>query len=216
MATTSARTTTTARGDAAREAILDAAFVRFSGYGLRRTSMEDVARQAGVSRASIYFHFGSKDQVFRALAERLHEQNLVAMRAAAAVDGPVEDRIRGTLEARLGSFVAITHRSPHGDELLDEHGRVCGDVAAASREASLKILRGLMREATSAGELDPAAVGLSPATAAAILLDCAEAAKTGPAVTPRGFRRRLAQIVRTLIAGMRPLDGKPAPATKGR
>jgi AcrR family transcriptional regulator len=210
VATNGARTTTTARGDAAREAILDAAFVRFSGYGLRRTSMEDIAREARVSRASIYFHFGSKDQVFRALAERLHEQNLTAMRAAAAATGPVESRIRGALEARLGSFVEITYSSPHGDELLDEHNRVCGDIAAASQGVALKILRGLVREATATGELDPASVGLSPATAAAILLDCAEAAKTEPGVAPRAFRRRLAQIVRTLVAGMRPASAAVA------
>ena len=154
VATTSARTTT-ARGDAAREAILDAAFVRFSGYGLRRTSMEDIAREAHVSRASIYFHFGSKDQVFRALAERLHEQNLAAMVAAAKAPGPLEDRIRGALEARLVSFVEITHSSPHGDELLDEHSRVCGDVAAASNEASLRILRGLVREGTAVRRARP-------------------------------------------------------------
>lgn len=204
MATTSARPTTTARGDAAREAILDAAFVRFSGYGLRRTSMEDIAREARVSRASIYFHFGAKDQVFRALAERLHEQNLAAMRAAADAPGSLEDRIRAALEARLVSFVEITHSSSHGDELLDEHSRVCGDIAAASNDASLRILRRLVREGTASGELAPSAVGLSEATAAAILLDCAEAAKTAPAVAPRRFRRRLAQIVRTLVAGMRP------------
>ena len=209
MATTSARTTT-ARGDAAREAILDAAFVRFAGYGLRRTSMEDIAREAHVSRASIYFHFGSKDQVFRALAERLHEQNLAAMLAAAQAPAPLEDRIRGALEARLVSFVEITHSSAHGDELLDEHSRVCGDVAAASNVASLRILRRLVGEGTASGELDPSAVGLSEATAAAILLDCAEAAKTGDAVAPAAFRRRLAQIVRTLVAGMRPAGGAPA------
>lgn len=204
MTTTGARTTT-ARGDAAREAILDAAFVRFAGYGLRRTSMEDIAREGRVSRASIYFHFGAKDQVFRALAERLHEQNLAAMHAAAGADGSLEDRIRGALEARLVRFVEITHGSPHGDELLDEHSRVCGDIAAASHAASVRILRRLVREGTASGELDPAAVGLSEASAAAVLLDCAEAAKAGPAVTPRAFRRRLAQIVRTLVAGMRPV-----------
>lgn len=203
MSTTSARSTT-ARGDAAREAILDAAFLRFAGYGLRRTSMEDIAREARVSRASIYFHFGSKDQVFRAIAERLHEQNLEAMHAAADADAPLEDRIRGALEARLVRFVEITHSSPHGDELLDEHHRVCGDIAAASHEASVRLLRRLVREGTASGELDPAAVGLSEAAAAAVLLDCAEAAKSGDAVTPRSFRRRLEQIVRTLVAGMRP------------
>ncbi len=69
----------------------------------------------------------------------------------------------------------------------------------------MRILRRLVREGTASGELDPAAVGLSEATAAAVLLDCAEAAKTGPAVGPRAFRRRLAQIVRTLVAGMRPV-----------
>jgi len=212
VATNGARTTTTARGDAAREAILDAAFVRFSGYGLRRTSMEDIAREARVSRASIYFHFGSKDQVFRALAQRLHDHNLSAMRDAAAAGGPVEARIRGALEARLGSFVELTHSSPHGDELLDEHNRVCGDIAATSRDVALKILRVLVRDATAAGELDPAGVGLSPTTAAAILLDCAEAAKTEPAVAPRAFRRRLEQIVRTLVAGMRPQAARAAGA----
>lgn len=204
------RPTTTARGDASREAILDAAFVRFSGYGLRRTSMEDIAREAGVSRASVYFHFGAKDQVFRALSERLHDANIAAMRTAAAAPGPIEDRIRGALEARLVTFVEITHRSPHGAELLDEHSRVCGDIAAASNDASLRILRGLVREATRSGELDPSGVGLSEASAAAILLDCAEAAKTGPAVSPRAFRGRLAQIVRTLVAGMRPGAGTRA------
>ncbi len=114
------------------------------------------------------------------------------------------------LEARLGSFVELTHSSPHGDELLDEHNRVCGDIAAASRAVAVKILTRLVRDATAAGELDPASVGLSPATAAAILLDCAEAAKTEPAVAPRAFRRRLAQIVRTLVAGMRPQAAHPA------
>jgi AcrR family transcriptional regulator len=170
--------------------------------------MEDIARQAGVSRATIYFHFGSKDQVFRALAERIHADNLDAMRAAAASPGPIEERIRRALEARLLPFVEITHRSPHGAELLDEHSRVCGDVAAASADASLRVLRRLVREGTRSGALDPRAVGLGEAAAAGVLLDCAEAAKAGLAVSPPAFRRRLRQIVRTLMAGMRPPTGR--------
>ena len=174
--------------------------------------MEDIAREARVSRASIYFHFGSKDQVFRALAQRLHDHNLSAMRDAAAAPAGRGADPRGALEARLGSFVDYTHSSPHGDELLDEHNRVCGDIAAASREVALKILRALVREATTSGELDPAGVGLVPQDGcrhpARLRRGCENQARRGP----RAFRRRLEQIVRTLVAGMRPQPARaPAP-----
>ena len=194
---------TTARGDAAREAILGAALDRFGRYGLRRTSMEDIARQAGVSRTSIYFHFGSKDQVFRALSEQLHEESLAAMEAALRADGGVEERIRTALEARFGRFVELTEGSPHGAELLDEHSRVCGDIASDARAASLRLLKRAIRDATSAGGIDPGRVGLTAGSAAELFFDCAGAVKEGDGtVTPRVYRRRLGQVVRVLVAGM--------------
>jgi AcrR family transcriptional regulator len=200
---TAATPSTTARGDAAREAILDAALDRFGRYGLRRTSMEDIARQAGVSRTSIYFHFGSKDQVFRALSEHLHEESLAAMEHALNADGGVEERLRTALEARLGRFVELTATSPHGAELLDEHSRVCGDVAGAARARSLRLLQRAIRDAAAAGELDPGRVGLTAGSAAELILDCAGAVKeAGETVSARVYRRRLGQLVRVLVAGM--------------
>jgi AcrR family transcriptional regulator len=194
---------TTARGDAAREAILDAALDRFGRYGLRRTSMEDIARQAGVSRTSIYFHFGSKDQVFRALSERLHEQSLSAMEGALRADAGVEERLRSALEVRLGRFVELTASSPHGAELLDEHSRVCGDIASSARTRSLRLLQRAIRDAAAAGELDPGRVGLTAGSAAELVFDCAGAVKEADGtVSPRVYRRRLGQLVRVLVAGM--------------
>lgn len=195
--------TTTARGDAAREGILNAALDRFGRYGLRRTSMEDIARQAGVSRTSIYFHFGSKDQVFRALSEQLHEESLAAMEAALKADGGVEERIRTALEARFGRFVELTEGSPHGAELLDEHSRVCGDIAGAARARSLRLLQRAIRDASADGAIDPGRVGLTAGSAAELFFDCAGAVKEGDGtVSPRVYRRRLGQVVRVLVAGM--------------
>lgn len=47
--------------------VLDAAFEQFRRFGIRRSSMEDVARRAGVSRITVYRRFASKD----ALVERV-------------------------------------------------------------------------------------------------------------------------------------------------
>src|SRR5581483_9911319 len=68
------------------ERILDAALVRFAQYGFRRTSMEDIAAEAGVSRAALYLQFDNKEAIFRALSEALHERALAAAIAALAGD----------------------------------------------------------------------------------------------------------------------------------
>ena len=55
-----------------RDAILDAAYQAFARYGYRRTSMEEIARGTGMSRASLYLQFANKEEIFRALVERVH------------------------------------------------------------------------------------------------------------------------------------------------
>jgi AcrR family transcriptional regulator len=51
--------------------ILAAARSLFLRYGVRRTSMDDVAREAGIAKGTVYLYFSSKDAVFAALAEEM-------------------------------------------------------------------------------------------------------------------------------------------------
>ena len=55
-----------------REEIVSAATLLFmeNGYGL--TSMEAVAKQAGVSKLTIYSHFADKSELFRAIIQQRH------------------------------------------------------------------------------------------------------------------------------------------------
>lgn len=50
--------------------ILDAAYMLFLDFGLRRMTMEDVARKACLSRITIYRHFRDKDALFQAVVHR--------------------------------------------------------------------------------------------------------------------------------------------------
>jgi AcrR family transcriptional regulator len=53
--------TATAKRRNVREDIYSAALASFERHGVRRTLMEDVAREAGVSRPTIYYYFPDKD-----------------------------------------------------------------------------------------------------------------------------------------------------------
>jgi len=49
-----------------KERILRAALELFRVHGVRRTTTNDIARKAGVSPATVYNHFGSKEDLVRA------------------------------------------------------------------------------------------------------------------------------------------------------
>ena len=57
-----------AAADGKREAILDAALTLFGRYGYRRTSIDDIARAAGVAKGTVYLHVESKAALFRTLS----------------------------------------------------------------------------------------------------------------------------------------------------
>lgn len=71
----------TLESDPQRERLLDAAEACLRRYGLSKTTVEDVARAAGVSRATVYRQIGSRDALVLAVAAREAERC-----AAAAMD----------------------------------------------------------------------------------------------------------------------------------
>lgn len=57
--------------EATRERILDAAEQEFQQRGVSGTSLEDIARAAGVTRGAIYWHFRDKAALFEAMMDRV-------------------------------------------------------------------------------------------------------------------------------------------------
>jgi len=84
-------------------AILDAAMESFAERGLA-AGMEDIARRAGVSKQTIYNHYGSKAELFRALASRAVDEITAALDLPGAVENPLET-LTGFGRAMLSRFV---------------------------------------------------------------------------------------------------------------
>jgi len=76
---------------ATRVRILDSAFECVRDVGLGRTTMEDVARAAGVSRQTVYRYFPSKEHLILALVLREEEKFLSGVRTAFSATADLED-----------------------------------------------------------------------------------------------------------------------------
>jgi len=84
--------------------ILDAAFEQFCLIGIRRSSMEDVARRAKVGRVTIYRRFESKDKLVSALLWRETRNAIAKVEAAVRDVANPEDRF---VEGFLAGMHAI-------------------------------------------------------------------------------------------------------------
>jgi AcrR family transcriptional regulator len=190
----------------AQDRILDAAMRVFRRHGFRRSSIEQAAEEAGLTRQALYHHFPSKEALFRAGIERLYEKALAAEAAAAKAaedaGASLADILIAEIGARLGTLFSALEGSPHLEELFSEHlaqardlyqtysasfgAEVAATIARVCRARKLKLASGITAEE---------------------LARCIEMAIHGtksayPSMQPAdAFLNQLAVMLRMLIAG---------------
>ncbi|WP_159846846.1 TetR/AcrR family transcriptional regulator [Nocardia sp. CY41] len=87
----------TERADGVDERILDAALDRILQFGIRRASLEDIARRAGLSRITIHRRFAGKDNLIEAVLARETRRMLAEVTAIAATADSVDAQIEDTM-----------------------------------------------------------------------------------------------------------------------
>ncbi|MBK6765659.1 MAG: TetR/AcrR family transcriptional regulator [bacterium] len=72
--------------DHRREQILDAAAELFASKGFEKTSVDEIAKAAGLSKGAIYWYFPSKESILIGLAEKYQSQNQTTVVESASED----------------------------------------------------------------------------------------------------------------------------------
>jgi AcrR family transcriptional regulator len=87
--------------DDPRPALLDAAERLLMRFGYRRMTVDDLAREAGIGKGTVYLHFDSKEEVALAVVNRWSERVFDRLRVLAAEPGAPAPRLLRMLEARV-------------------------------------------------------------------------------------------------------------------
>lgn len=129
-----------------RPLVLDAAYRLFLTNGFEGTSMDAIARAAGVSKPVVYDCFASKDELFTAMLDREEERILSETEAALRTSGGAADP-EGALIRGFEAFLNAVADSPdiYRVVFLGEGG---GNEVVAAR-----IARGLERQAQLAATI---------------------------------------------------------------
>jgi AcrR family transcriptional regulator len=209
-----------------QDRILDAALRVFRRHGYRRSSIEQAAEAAGLTRQALYHHFQSKEALFRAVIEQLYESALAAeiaaADAAANAGGSLADILVAQIKARLKHLLASFEGSPHIEELFSEHLALGRDLyqkyAAAFAARIAATIEQVCRKQRFA-----LAKGMTVSTLARYIEMAMHGAKSAyPSMQPvDAFLKDFEVMVRTLVAGAiatplkQPL-AKPVRATKSK
>ena len=127
-----------------RDRILDAAFQQVARVGLRRLALGDVATVAGVSRQTLYRHFGSREGLVEELVLREERWFIARVEAAA---GPHADA-EGAIAAGVAEAIDAASDHPLLRRLLEtEPGEILpvvvlgkGPVISAARDVVATVL----------------------------------------------------------------------------
>lgn len=136
-------------------ALLDAAARVFTTRGYDRTTVADITAAAGVSRATLYVYFASKEEVFLALAARTRDSFLAAQEPELLDDDP-----RAVLRATFAAVAAAVLDAGPLLRLIEDRAAVDARVAVIAAELAERPIRRFTRyldRRTRLGRIAPVA-----------------------------------------------------------
>jgi AcrR family transcriptional regulator len=184
------------------ERVLAVALEVFGRYGFRKTSMDEVARSANISRQGLYLHFAGKEALFRAAVRQELDT------ALGDVDGCLNEagaglahRVVAALDAWLGRYVGSMLASDIGN-LLHNPAMELEDIVNPAIATFDDQLTAAIAAAMS--ENDRKRLGVTPEEIAGALHLVAQGARylsNARAESHGEFVARLTAAVRVVFAG---------------
>ena len=136
--------------------ILEAAALLFSARSYEKTTLDEIAVQAGVSKGSIYLEFASKEQILYRLIQRNKDTELAEMRhIAAQQSGSALALLKTLLIQNMGAiFDSVQQKQLSLEEIQQTRKHLFSQIKPYI-EARLAIVEDLLARAEQEGDIKP-------------------------------------------------------------
>jgi AcrR family transcriptional regulator len=132
--------------------ILDAADQLLARYGYRKMTIDDLAREAGIGKGTVYLHFRSKEDVVLSHLDRIVNRVMARLTSIAASDARPAAKLREMLVARvMVRFDGVQHYTESISEVLRDLRAPMLQRREGYFEEEAKVLSGVLREGQRAG-----------------------------------------------------------------
>jgi len=136
-----------------RRQLLEAALSVFLKFGFRKTSMDEVARAASVSRQGLYLHFEKKEALFKAVVQHALVTARAAPRARLGDTAlPARERLVGAFDEWVGRYVGALA----GSDLAEATDALVRPLLRAQDERFVELLSKFMRSSGLLAAYKPA------------------------------------------------------------
>lgn len=141
------------RQQTTRDAILDATDRLLSRFGYKKMTIDDLAREVGIGKGSVYLHFSSKEEIALSHIDRIIERLKASLRTIAEKRSSADQRLSEMLIDRvLFRFDSVQHYTQSLNDLLaylrpkllerrkrhfDEEARIFASVISEGQEKGL-------------------------------------------------------------------------------
>ena len=179
-------------------AILEAAFQTFFQYGVKRATMDDIARAAGMSRPALYLVYKNKADIFRACVMSMMEELRERLAAIASSTGTAEARIMQVARAGIVEPHETIGASAHAEELFALKSDIASDLFRDWMKLIEATIAEILEQEATGGRITLDVAGVSAAEIAAMITDGAEGFKLRMTSADE-LARRLETFVRLMI-----------------
>jgi TetR/AcrR family transcriptional repressor of mexJK operon len=141
-------------GAARERTILEAARRRFTRFGARKTTMDEVAREAGCSRATLYSHFASKEDLYASLLRADWEAFIEEVEEIRASAEDARRKIRRIVEATRATYAhnqVLRLAAVRDDEMT--LGPVAHSFTRDQERKTVDLLRRVLEQGVKEGSL---------------------------------------------------------------
>ncbi len=131
--------------------ILKIARKLFSRYGLRKTTVDEIAKAARIGKGTIYHYFKSKEDIFSAVVKQESDILIEKIKEAVSIEKKLQDKMRTFVLTKIKYLKELVNLNEVRKEALEELHYMANIERKSYFEQEIKLLEDILKEGNKKG-----------------------------------------------------------------